>query len=101
MLISIIVPVYKVEQYIERCVDSILNQTYRQLEVILVDDCSPDHSMEIAEMYIQMNKAETALLSLSAFCIYPKRKRHGFFRDAKEHFFFRLKLTDDQSSHQP
>lgn len=53
MLISIIVPVYKVEQYIERCVDSILNQTYRQLEVILVDDCSPDHSMEIAEMYIQ------------------------------------------------
>ena len=53
MLVSVIIPVYKVEQYIERCIESILNQTYRQLEVILVDDCSPDHSMEIAEMYIQ------------------------------------------------
>ena len=40
--ISIIIPVYKVEQYLEACVDSILKQTYRNLEVILVDDGSPD-----------------------------------------------------------
>lgn len=51
--VSIIIPVYKVEPYIERCIDSVLHQTYRNLEVILVDDCSPDHSMEIAREHIE------------------------------------------------
>ena len=43
-LISIIVPVFNVEKYLERCVDSLLNQTYKELEIILVDDCSTDNS---------------------------------------------------------
>ena len=42
-LISVIVPVYKVEEYLDRCVESIVNQTYRNLEIILVDDGSPDN----------------------------------------------------------
>lgn len=42
-LISVIVPVYKVEAYLDRCVESIVNQTYRNLEIILVDDGSPDN----------------------------------------------------------
>ena len=42
-LISVIVPVYKVEAYLDRCVQSIVNQTYQNLEIILVDDGSPDH----------------------------------------------------------
>lgn len=41
-LISVIVPVYKVEDYLDRCVESIVNQTYKNLEIILVDDGSPD-----------------------------------------------------------
>jgi len=41
--ISVIVPVYKVEPYLNRCVDSILNQTYDDFELILVDDGSPDN----------------------------------------------------------
>ncbi len=50
-LISVIVPIYQVEKYLEQCLDSILNQTYRQLEIILVDDGSPDRCGEICDRY--------------------------------------------------
>ena len=52
-LISVIVPVYKVEKYLTKCVDSILNQTYRNLEVILVDDGSPDRCGAICDTYAE------------------------------------------------
>ncbi len=50
-MVSIIVPVYKVEQYLRRCVDSICCQTYRDLEIILVDDGSPDGCGAICDEY--------------------------------------------------
>ncbi|MEX2461044.1 MAG: glycosyltransferase family 2 protein [Paenibacillaceae bacterium] len=49
--VSVVVPIYKVEKYLKRCVNSILNQTYSNLEIILVDDGSPDQCGEIAESY--------------------------------------------------
>ena len=49
--ISIIVPVYKVEPYIHKCIDSILNQTFRDFELILVDDGSPDNCGKICDEY--------------------------------------------------
>ena len=48
-LVSIIVPIYNVEKYLEKCVCSILNQDYNNLEVILVNDGSTDKSLEICE----------------------------------------------------
>lgn len=49
--ISVIVPVYNVEDYLEECIDSILNQTYSNLEIILVDDGSPDNCGQICDDY--------------------------------------------------
>lgn len=51
VLVSVIVPVYKVEKYLKRCVDSILKQTYKNIEIILVDDGSPDNCPEICDLY--------------------------------------------------
>lgn len=50
-LISIIVPIYKVEDYLDRCVQSILNQTYKNFELILVDDGSPDRCPELCDKW--------------------------------------------------
>ena len=52
-LISIIVPVYKVEQYLHRCINSILAQTFENFELILVDDGSPDNCGKICDEYAQ------------------------------------------------
>ncbi len=53
--ISVIVPIYKVEDYLERCVDSIINQSYKNLEIILVDDGSPDNCSEICDRYAKLD----------------------------------------------
>lgn len=54
--ISVIVPVYKVEKYLARCVDSIINQTYKNLEIILVDDGSPDNCGAICDEYAKRDE---------------------------------------------
>lgn len=50
-LISVIVPIYNVQQYLPECIDSILAQTYKNLEIILVDDGSPDSCPQICDDY--------------------------------------------------
>lgn len=51
--VSVIVPIYNVEPYLKRCVDSLLAQTYSNYEILLVDDCSTDNSGKIAKEYAQ------------------------------------------------
>lgn len=55
-LVSVIIPVYKVEQYLERCVQSVIDQTLRELEIILVDDGSPDRCPELCDNYSRIDK---------------------------------------------
>lgn len=51
--VSIIVPIYNVEKFLNRCIDSLLNQTLREIEIILIDDESPDNCPQICDEYAQ------------------------------------------------
>ena len=53
MKFSIVIPVYNVEKYLRKCLDSVLNQTYRDFEVIIVNDESPDNSQSIIDEYVK------------------------------------------------
>ena len=53
-MISIIIPIYNVADYILDCLNSVLSQEYSDIEVILVNDCTPDSSMEIAMNFIPL-----------------------------------------------
>lgn len=52
-LVSVVVPVYNVEKYLDRCIDSIVNQTYKNLEIILVDDGSPDKCPQMCDQWAE------------------------------------------------
>lgn len=55
-LVSVIVPVYKTERYLHRCIDSLVNQDYKNIEIILIDDGSPDHCGNICDEYAKKDK---------------------------------------------
>ncbi len=56
IVVSIVVPVYKVEQYLDICVQSLINQTYRNIEIILVDDGSPDKCPQMCDLYAEIDE---------------------------------------------
>ena len=56
MGLSVIIPVYNGEQYIDRCLNSLINQTYKNLEIIVVDDGSKDKSIDIIKNISQKDK---------------------------------------------
>ena len=60
-LISVIVPIYRIERYLGICIESILEQTYQNLEVILVDDGSPDRCPEICDLYASKDSRITVI----------------------------------------
>lgn len=71
-MISVIVPVYKVEKYLDKCVQSILAQTYRNFEILLVDDGSPDNCPQLCDGYAQKYD-----------CIRALHKSNGGLSDAR------------------
>mgnify|MGYP000151117115 CR=1 FL=1 len=74
MKFSVIVPVYNVEKYLQKCINSILNQNYKDYELILVDDGSKDKSGEICDQYANMDTNHTVI------CIH---KKNGGLSDAR------------------
>ena len=71
-MISVVVPIYNVEKYIRKCIDSIKKQTYRNIEIILVDDGSPDKCGEICDEYAESDKRIKVI-----------HKRNGGLSDAR------------------
>ena len=54
--ISVIIPIYNVEKYLKECLDSVVNQTFKDIEIICVDDCGTDNSIQIAEEYAKKDE---------------------------------------------
>ena len=65
MRVSIIIPVYKVEKHIRMCLESVLKQDYHNIEIIIVDDCSPDSSIDIAKEIINQSDIATKIVTHS------------------------------------
>ena len=66
--ISVIVPIYNVEEYLEKCLDSLVNQTLKDIEIILINDGSPDNSEAIVKKYLKKYKEKI---------VYHKKKNEG------------------------
>ena len=81
-LITVIVPVYNVEKYLRRCLDSIIRQTYQNLEILCIDDGSIDNSGEICEQYAARDARIKVIHQENALCLdlehihYPNQITH-------------------------
>ena len=73
-LISVIVPVYNVEKYLEKCVESILSQTYQNLEILLIDDSSKDNSGKLCDDFAKKDSRIRVI-----------HKENGGLSDARNH----------------
>ena len=86
--ISVIVPVYNVEKYIRKCIESIINQTFKDIEIIIVNDGTKDNSIKIAEEYLSdkrikiVNKENGGLASArnAGMRVAKRRELHLYYR---------------------
>ena len=93
--VSIVIPVYKVEKYIERCLQSVFNQTYANIECIIVNDCTPDNSFIIAKNIVKSYQGSIDF----KFVEHEKNKglseaRNTGIKMATGHYYFFLDSDD-------
>lgn len=85
--ISVIIPVYNSEKYIERCLKSLINQTFKDIEIICVDDCGTDNSMQIVERYAKKD-SRIKIIRNSKNLKLGKTREAGFFSAKGEYVTF-------------
>lgn len=78
--VTIVIPIYNVEKYIEKCIESLINQTYKNIEIFAISDGSPDRSMEIVEKYAKQDKR-----------IKPMYKENGGYGSVLEYAIQKIK----------
>lgn len=98
MKVSIVIPVYNVAAFIDRCMHSALNQTYPDIEFIVVNDCTPDHSMQLIEELLERHPRKEAVKIIS----HPVNKGLGAARNtgvkqASGDYIFFLDSDDELS----
>ncbi len=86
-LISIIIPIYNVEKYLSRCIKSVLNQTYKNLEIICINDGSTDSSLKILEEFKLIDKRIKIINQKNTG---QARARNNAFLSSKGEFIFNL-----------
>lgn len=90
-LISVLIPVYEVEEYLDRCVRSVLAQTYENFEIVMVDDGSKDRSAEIASRYAEEHENIRLIRSEH---VGVSHARNILLENAKgEYVFFWIQMT--------
>ena len=95
--ISVIVPMFNSEKFIQTCIDSILQQTFKDFELIVIDNCSTDRSCKIIEKYsdprikLHRNKKNSVNLKIEIVNLHSQANRFTFFKSIREMQFF-LKL---------
>lgn len=91
MFFSVIVPIYKVEKYLERCIESMLSQTFSDFELILVDDGSPDKCPEICDKYAKKDNRITVIHKENGGLV---SARQAGIKIAKGEYIFNLDADD-------
>lgn len=91
VLISVIIPVYNVEEYLCECVNSVINQTYKNLEIILIDDGSTDSSGKICDDYAKKDKRITVIHKKNEG---PSKTRNIGLRNAKGEYIYFIDSDD-------
>ena len=91
MKLSVIIPVYNTEEYLRQCLDSVINQTYKNLEIICIDDCSKDATYTILQRLADRDKRITVLKNEENCGIAATRNR-GIREGQAEYIAF---LDDD------
>ena len=89
ILISVIIPIYNVEKYLERCVQSVVEQTYKNLEIILVDDGSTDSSKEICDKLLVTDRRITVIHQKNGGSVLARKKGLEFANGEYIAFGFR------------
>ncbi|WP_313581022.1 glycosyltransferase family 2 protein [Chishuiella sp.] len=89
-LVSIIIPIYNVEKYIVKCLESVFSQTYKNIEIILVNDCTPDNSIPIINDYLNnlSNYFETKIIHHSINKGLSESRNTGVKNSNGEYIYF-------------
>ena len=94
-LISIIVPVYNVEKYLDKCIQSLINQTYKNIEIILIDDGSTDSSGKICDEWAKKDKRILRRFAVVSGFV-EEGQKPGIPLDFRKEFFYHGVINSDQ-----
>lgn len=88
MKVSVIIPVYNVEKYIKNCINSVINQTYKSIEIVIVNDCTPDNSIMIVESLLVNSTRDYKIVSNDINKGLSVTRNTGVLSSTGEYLFF-------------